>query len=128
MIDAPERVYRVTVRGRFADLDERAQRHLEAEQANHDIFRSAFTAEGTLTYELATGFFNLRYEIRTAAGEEAAAERARAEAGAFLATLKFNHGPPPGQRLRRLRRVVGLTGPHRPHRPRLSPRWTRRVW
>jgi hypothetical protein len=38
--------YRVTVRGRFGTLDEQAQRFLAAEQANHDIFKSAFTSEG----------------------------------------------------------------------------------
>lgn len=79
--------YRVTVRGRFGALDERAQRFLASEQANHDIFKSAFTAEGSFTYELVTKFFNLRYEVRSGDGPAAAGELARVEATRFLNTM-----------------------------------------
>lgn len=92
MVATPTRVYRVTIRGRFTELSEESRRFLTAEQANHDIFRSAFTPEGTFTYDIATRFFNLRYEVRTGAGEGAAAERGLSEAAAFLATMKFGHG------------------------------------
>ena len=33
-------------------------------QAEHDIFLSAYTPEGTFTYDAAIAFFNLRYELR----------------------------------------------------------------
>ncbi len=80
-------IYRVTVRGRFGTLDEPARRFLAAEQANHDIFKSAFTSEGSFTYVLATKFFNLRYEVRTSDGPVAAGEQARVEATRFLNTM-----------------------------------------
>lgn len=58
-------VHRVVVRGHFADLgaDQRAALLAEADQ--HDIFDSAFTADGTFTYDDRLVAFNLRYEIRT---------------------------------------------------------------
>jgi hypothetical protein len=49
-----EKVFRVTVRGRFADLTHDARRFLVAAQSEHDIFVSAYTAEGTLTSTLAS--------------------------------------------------------------------------
>jgi hypothetical protein len=89
-----ERVHRVTVRGRFRDLDEQARRYLVRVQPEHDVFVSAYTPEGTFTYDARIQFFNLRYEIRTA-GAEASAEAAIAgevEAEGFLRTMGFGHG------------------------------------
>lgn len=57
-------VYRVVVRGQFSDLDDDLRARLLAEAADHDLFRSAFTAEGTFTYDELLIAFNLRYEIR----------------------------------------------------------------
>jgi len=57
-------VYRVVVRGQFSDLDDDLRARLLAEAADHDLFRSAFTAEGTFTYDERLIAFNLRYEIR----------------------------------------------------------------
>ena len=48
-------------------------------------------AEGTFTYDEKILFFNLRYEIRDAANEVEAAERARTEAELFLRTMGFEH-------------------------------------
>ena len=59
-----ERVHRVTVRGQFRDLSEQSRQFLVRSKAEHDIFVSAYTPEGTFTYDDRIQFFNLRYEIR----------------------------------------------------------------
>ena len=87
-------VYRVTARGRFSGLDDRQRARLTAALAEHDIFVSAYTPEGTFTYDQRLEFFNLRYEIRIDEGDstvEAAVERGRAEAELFLRTLGYGH-------------------------------------
>ncbi len=87
-----ERIYRVTVRGQFRDLSDQARRYLEREQAAHDIFVSAYTREGTLTYDARISFFNLRYEVRLDdASNVAPADIGRAEAEEFLRTMGFGH-------------------------------------
>lgn len=88
-----ERVYRVTVRGRFKDLSEAARSRLLTAQAEHDIFLSAFTAEGTFTYDQKVQFFNLRYEVRTSEGDDAAGTIAHTEAARFLKTLGYSSHP-----------------------------------
>jgi hypothetical protein len=91
---ASERVYRVTVRGRFGELTDQARRYLTGAQAEHDLFVSAYTVEGTFTYDTRIAFFNLRYEVRlpsATATEQAAGERGLAEAEAFLRTMGFPH-------------------------------------
>ena len=82
-------VYRVTVRGRFAGLDERTRAYLVREQPEHDIFKSAYTTEGTFTYDTQIQFFNLRYEVRTAGGSDKAGEIGQSEAEAILRTLGY---------------------------------------
>ena len=87
-------VYRFTVRGRFVDLDDRQRARLTAALAEHDIFVSAYTPEGTFTYDHKLDFFNLRYEIRIDDGTstvDAATERGRSEAEMFLRTLGYGH-------------------------------------
>lgn len=88
-----ERVYRVTARGRFKDLSEQARSYLLKVQPEHDIFRSAFTSEGTFTYDEKIQFFNLRYEVRTPEGSEAAGLIAQKEAELFLKTLGYSTHP-----------------------------------
>lgn len=88
-----ERVYRVTARGRFKDLSPQARTYLLREQPEHDIFKSAFTAEGTFTYDEEAQFFNLRYEVRTSEGSDAAAVIGESEATLFLKTLGYSHHP-----------------------------------
>jgi hypothetical protein len=91
---AETRVFRVTVRGRFRDLDDRARTYLVSAQPEHDVFVSAYTPEGTFTYDERIQFFSLRYEIRTS-DADASAEAAVAgevEAEAFLRTMGFGHG------------------------------------
>ena len=87
---ATERIYRVTARGRFKDLSEQAHAYLVRQQADHDIFKSAYTAEGTFTYDEKIQFFNLRYEIRTPDGQDDAAQIGEKEATLFLRTLGYS--------------------------------------
>jgi hypothetical protein len=84
-----ERVHRVTVRGRFHQLSDEARRYLVQAQPEHDIFVSAFTAEGTFTYDDRIAFFNLRYEVRGSDDDAAAAATSLEEATRFLHTMKF---------------------------------------
>ena len=85
-------VYRVTIRGRFTDLTDQARAYLQRHVDEHDIFVSAYTPEGTLTYDKKLDFFNLRYEVR-ADDADGATERALGEAGSFLSTMGLVHGP-----------------------------------
>lgn len=82
------RIHRVIVRGAFDGLDERQQSALRRAQHRHDVLDSQFTEDGTLTYGLDLGWFNLRYEVRTdddqdadpaAIAEQAALARATAQ-------------------------------------------------
>jgi Family of unknown function (DUF6204) len=84
-----ERVHRVTVRGRFHQLSDEARRRLVAAQPEHDVFLSAFTAEGSFTYDERIAFFNLRYEIRGCDDDAAAATAGVDEATRFLRTLGY---------------------------------------
>jgi hypothetical protein len=83
-------VYRVTVRGRFHELSDRSRAYLVAARADHDIFVSAYTPEGTLTYDDRIDFFNLRYEHRADDSDTAAAD-CLVEAECFLDTMGFGH-------------------------------------
>ncbi|MBK5223502.1 MAG: hypothetical protein JJE52_11640 [Acidimicrobiia bacterium] len=57
-------IYRVVVRGYFADLDDDARATLRASADAHDIFESAFTESGTLTYTSDLYAFNTRFALR----------------------------------------------------------------
>jgi hypothetical protein len=84
-------VHRVTVRGRFIGLDQQKRAYLAREQPEHEIFKSAYTPEGSFTYDERIQFFNLRYEIRTSEGTDDAGTTGRREAEQFLRTLGFPH-------------------------------------
>lgn len=84
-------VHRVTVRGRFHQLSEPARQYLTAAQPEHDIFVSAYTEEGTFTYDERIAFFNLRYEVRGAVDEKTAGEQGLVEAELFLRTMGFGY-------------------------------------
>ena len=85
------RVFRVTVRGQFSELTERSRALLARSQSEHDIFLSAYTPEGTFTYDAAIAFFNLRYELRASGPDAAELVELEAldEAERFLATMGF---------------------------------------
>ncbi len=90
-----QQVFRVTVRGRFHELTDASRRQLAAAADEHEIFRSAYTTEGTFVYDARLDFFNLRYEIRVDAGEpepsELAGVLAQHEAETFLRTMRYGH-------------------------------------
>lgn len=85
----------MTVRGRFHELTDGSRRQLAAAVDEHEIFRSAYTREGTLVYDARLDFFNLRYEIRVDAGEPEpsalAGVLALHEAEAFLRTMRYGY-------------------------------------
>ncbi|CAB4886542.1 unannotated protein [freshwater metagenome] len=86
-------VYRVTVRGRFGALSDEARRYLVGAQGEHDILVSAYTPEGTFTYDARIDFFNLRYEVRVGGADPhtVASNQALGEAATFLRTMGFTH-------------------------------------
>lgn len=63
------KIYRVIVRGQFAELDNATTAELLELAPAHDIFKSAFTAEGILSYDDQLVAFNVRYEVRDSGGE-----------------------------------------------------------
>jgi hypothetical protein len=85
-------VFRVTVRGQFIDLSDEARKYLVKVEAEHDLFVSAYTPEGTLSYDERILFFNLRYEVHSET-EEDALTQALSEAEQFLNTMNFTHKP-----------------------------------
>ena len=91
------KIFRVVVRGQFAELDPETRERLVAEASDHDIFKSAFTTEGTFTYDPALVWFNLRYETRVAddhAGTDpiaAAVAQAIERATAWLTNVGIAH-------------------------------------
>jgi hypothetical protein len=58
------RIHRVVVRGQFADLTDEQRAALLAEADDHEIFRAAYTADGTFTYERNLVAYQFRYEVR----------------------------------------------------------------
>lgn len=58
-------IHRVIVRGFFDGLDDDRCARLRAAQPEHDILRSAFTADGSLTYGPDVSAFSFRVEVRT---------------------------------------------------------------
>ena len=58
------KIYRAVVRGHFSDLDDATRAALVEVADEHTYFDSAFTANGTFTYDKQLVAFNLRYEMR----------------------------------------------------------------
>jgi hypothetical protein len=90
-----EGIFRVTVRGRFADLGGETRAALLAALDEHDVTRAAFTREGTFMYDMHLNAFSLRYEVRVAhdEGELVAGDIAVREADMFLSVMGYPHGP-----------------------------------
>lgn len=81
--------FRITVRGRFSDLDEHQCEDLRTHQAEHDMFAARFTPEGTFlyTHELVNyqhRFFITADEVNPDDAELEARVRAEELAGADL--------------------------------------------
>jgi hypothetical protein len=77
----PTRIFRVVIRGHFHDLDPEQRAALVADADNHEIFKAAYTAEGTLTYEPNLVAFSFRYEMRETDDETADPAAGLIEAG-----------------------------------------------
>lgn len=60
------KVYRVVVRGQFADLTDDQRAALLAEVDDHEILKAAYTEWGSFTYDRALVSFSWRYEVRVA--------------------------------------------------------------
>jgi Family of unknown function (DUF6204) len=88
-----ERIFRVTVRGRFFDLSQASRAYLSDAQDQHDVSRAEFTREGTLTYDSRVDFFSFRYEVRTRGigADEVAAQVALGEVEQFMKTMGFGY-------------------------------------
>jgi hypothetical protein len=86
-------IFRVTVRGRFSALSETRRASLVETLDDHHVTKSAFTAEGTFTYDSNIDSFSLRFEIRVDGDdpEDQAAERGRRQAETFLRTLGIGY-------------------------------------
>ncbi|GIE48688.1 hypothetical protein Ani05nite_22220 [Amorphoplanes nipponensis] len=86
------RTIRVTVRGAFDGLTAGQRAELLADAAAHDVAFAAYTAQGSLTYDVATRpFFTFRF-AETVAGEQdipAAVGRAEAAAAAYLSARGY---------------------------------------
>jgi len=81
------REFRITVRGAFDGLTAGQRAELLAQAGAHDIYRSEFTPEGHLTYDVAARpAFTFRFLESGEKAEDitAAAERAEAAAAAWL--------------------------------------------
>jgi Family of unknown function (DUF6204) len=79
-------IFRVTVRGQFASLDDSARAVLVADAPRHTVAQAAFTRTGTFTYELPLISFSYRFEIRVDDEDDdppMPAATARAEASAI---------------------------------------------
>jgi hypothetical protein len=77
------RTIRVTVRGAFAGLTAGQRAELLARAAQHDVAFAAYTAEGSLTYDIAARpFFTFRFAGTAGSEQEIPAVVARAEAAA----------------------------------------------
>ncbi|WP_116450906.1 DUF6204 family protein [Blastococcus litoris] len=99
-----ERTYRVTVRGVFDGLDDAQRTVLQEGLADHDLFSSAFTEEGTLTYDAQLSAFSHRVVVRVEAGPQ---EEDDAHAAGQLAAMERLDAA--GLRYRRLRSAVTCT-------------------
>lgn len=73
-------IFRVTVRGQFADLTENQRNDLLANAEAHDIMVSAYNAAGTFTYDARVVVFSYRFEVRINSDDVTNAEDADAEA------------------------------------------------
>jgi hypothetical protein len=91
-----QRTYRVTVRGRFAGLDDATRDRLRREAAEHDVLVARFADEGTLTYDQRIDAFQHRVVVRVdeGAGEEDVARTAGELAAiAYLEAAGLGFGP-----------------------------------
>jgi hypothetical protein len=90
---ADPHIFRVTVRGQFFELSDSRRQQLVEALDDHHVTKSAYSTEGTFTYDANIYAFSLRYEIRTDGDspEEAAASMGLEQAESFLRTLGIGY-------------------------------------
>ncbi|MGY1774989.1 DUF6204 family protein [Geodermatophilus sp. SYSU D00804] len=98
------RTYRVVVRGVFDGLDDGRRAWLRERAAGHDLFVSAFTEEGTTTYDDRLAAFSHRVVVRVEPGPGEEAEACTA--GELSALRWLEHA---GLGWRRLRSTATCT-------------------
>ena len=94
------RTYRVIATGQFSGLSPELKQRLRDEQAEHDMFESAFTAEGTFTYTPSLTRFTLRYLLEVS---ETSAAEADVAAGVEPRCWRRRSWPSAGSRTSRSR-------------------------
>ena len=92
------RTYRVQATGQFAGLTPAVTAQLRDQQAEHDLFISAFTPEGTFTYAPTLTRFTLRYllevsEETAVEADEAAVVEGELLAADYLGCRSITHKP-----------------------------------
>lgn len=83
-----QHIFRVVVRGMFAELTDDRKSELLDTAPDHDIMVSAYTAAGTFTYDTRLVAFSFRYQIRVP-GDDVGRDEAESvvvERGLELAT------------------------------------------
>ena len=96
LIPVMTRIFRVVVRGHFHGLDAEQRERLRAAAGDYEIFKAAYTRDGTLTYEPNLVAFSFRYELRDtdyppAEAEARVVEIALAKARESLAIMGVDH-------------------------------------
>jgi len=87
------RVFRISVRGAFADLSAAQSAELLAHAAEHDVMQAAFTPEGHVSYDItAPPFFTFRFEADGAAAGDIAPATEPAEAMARAWLVEHGYG------------------------------------
>ena len=86
-------IFRVTVRGRFSALSGPQRAFLVEALDDHHVTKSAYTAEGTFTYDSNIYSFSLRFEIRVEGEhpDDLAGELGLQQAETFLRTLGIGY-------------------------------------
>ena len=99
-----QRTYRVIVRGVFDGLDDGQRASLRDRLADHDLFSSAFTEQGSLTYDGSLSAFSHRVVVHVEAGPQ---EEDDAHAAGQLSAMERLDAD--GLGYRRLRSTVTCT-------------------
>lgn len=84
------RTYRVTIRGRFAELPEPARSRLLAEVGEHGVLSARYTAEGTVTY--GPELRGLVFRCETRLDEDVADLQSKAETAGRHALRTWSEG------------------------------------
>ena len=81
----PTHIFRVTVKGRFADLDQAARDRLRAELDRYDYSLAGYTDGGTFMYDRMIDFFTFRVRLRELSDDWDEAHDAVRERGEAMA-------------------------------------------